>query len=293
MDISDIDLIRTLIRTGSLSEATKHLNQSQPTLSRKLHRLEDELRTALFHRSPRGLMPTEMAKYIVAKAEPMDQQLRAIERHVELVTQLDTGTLNIGVGPIIEQLLVPGVLTEFIETTGDVQVSILTEDDVTLMAMFEASELDVIIGPFDAKEWQSRGVVTKSMISDRIVAVARKGHPIFKSDRPDIGLMRQYPLIAPKTQGTVQPSDGVPLLNPPKVSSDNYDLLRRITLRQDTICGGPEKIFSKDLKQGRLRELEIDLKMHWESFLLVREETLAAPLVGHFVRLCEEHCSEG
>lgn len=292
MDISDITLIRTLMQTGSLSEATRRLGQSQPTLSRRLGRLEDTLGVALFHRSPRGLRPTPVARYIVAKALPIDDQLRAIERQVERMAQMETGTLNIGVGPIIEQLLIPEVLNAFLETTGDVEVSIRTEDDVTLAALFERSELDVIIGPFDPESWRKRGVSIRPMINDRIIAVARAAHPLFTTSHDTSGAdwpatVWQYPLVAPRTQGTVQPQDGAPTIAPRRVASDNYSLLRQLTLELDVICGGPEALFRDDIERGTLRKIDIDLHTDWQSYLLVREEALASPLVQHFVELCE------
>ena len=289
MDVSDIDLIRTLMETGSLSEATRHLGQSQPTLSRRLGRLEDTLGMALFHRSPRGLVPTEIARYIVAEAQPIETGLRAIRRHVALMAQMETGTLHIGVGPIIEKLLLPDALTAFIEATGDVRVSVRTEDDETLTALFERSELDVIIGPFDPQGWRARGFEARPMIRDSIIAVARPEHPLFTCVGPPLTPERvwSYPLIAPRTQGTVLPREGAPSIGPRRVACDNYDLLRRLTLRLDVICGGPRALFRRDLEDGTLRQIDIDLGLDWRSYLIVRKASLATPIVQHFVGICE------
>ena len=292
MDVSDIHLIRTLIQTGSLSEACRQVGMSQPTLSRKLSRLEDVLETKLFDRSSTGLVPTKIAEYIVENARPLQRHLNAIERYVELSTQLEAGSINVGVGPIIEQLLIPEALARFIETTGDVDISIVTETDAALVQMFENSELDVIIGPFDQAAWETKGVLTYPMISDDIVAVARTNHPIFSSDEPIEKTLMTYPLVAPKTRGTVQQTRGAPPLPSPKVSSDNYDLLRRLTMRLDAFCGGPRTLFANHIANGDLKEIDIDLGMFWQSYLLVRPEILSAPLVSHFVKICEEVSQE-
>ncbi len=288
MDISDIELIRAIVRSGSLSEVSRQMNQSQPTLSRKLQRLEDTLNTQLFHRSARGLAPTEIASFIVSEAEPLDRQLRAIERHVELATQLEAGSVRLGVGPIIEQILVPDALTRFVQTTGNIQVSVITEDDITLLRMFEASELDVVIGPFDVEEWNNKGVVTKRMVGDEIIAVARYDHPVFQYDVVDAEILERYPWAVPTTQGHIQRRQDAVEPFEPKVTADNYDLLRRITIRMDTICAGPRAIFRGDLEGKILREIKVDLGLYWESTLFVRPVSLATPLVKHLVTLCED-----
>ncbi|MEM6536985.1 MAG: LysR family transcriptional regulator [Pseudomonadota bacterium] len=287
MDLSDIELIKTVAHAGSLSEASKRLNQSQPTLSRKLMRLEDSLKTQLFHRSPKGLLPTEIAQYIIGAATPLNAHLRSITRYVELASQRDIGSLNVGVGPIIEQIMLPGVLERFVATTGDVEVSVVTEDERTLLKMFYASELDVVIGPIDIGQNRRKSFVTKSMISDKIVAVANARHPVFGYKTINAGVLEQFSLAVPKTQGSIKQSKNAPTLPKPKVVFDNYDILKRLAVETDLISAGPRAVFKDEIDAKQLRIINLNLEIFWESALLVRPEVLATPLVKHFVNLCE------
>ena len=125
MDIRDIELIEAVHRTGSLSKACGELSISQPTLSKRLARLERTLGAELFFRYSTGLVATPVADYVLAQSHQARSQLRDIKRHVELMTSLDSGELRLGVGPIVEQLILPQVLSRFLETTGDVSVSIV------------------------------------------------------------------------------------------------------------------------------------------------------------------------
>ena len=292
MDISDIDLIRAIVQTGSLSEASTLLNQSQPTLSRKLSRLEDQLDVALFHRSPKGLTPTDIATYVLEKAEPIDHKLREIERHVDLVNQLDNGTLNLGVGPIIEQIILPEVLNRFVGTTGNVSLSVVTEDHATLLRMFEASELDVVVGPYRAQQESSSDIVALPMIKDDVVAVTRAQHPIFDLKKIGTQTLRQFPMASPAKQGSATQAAGGPSLPRAKVRSDNYDLLKRLALTTDIFCAAPRAVFTREIEDGSLKEVPIDLRLTWESALLVRAETLLAPLANHLVSLFKDVCAE-
>ena len=90
MDVRDIELINAVCEAGSLSRACLQLNMSQPTLSKKLARLEHVLGAELFHRYPKGLVPTDTARYILSRAEPLRAHIAEIERHVQLMNQLDT-----------------------------------------------------------------------------------------------------------------------------------------------------------------------------------------------------------
>lgn len=179
IDLADINLLRVLIETGSIAGASQKLSQSQPTLSRKLSRIEDRFKVKLFYRTPKGLIATELATYIVTKADPIDAQISEIVRHVEMVSQLDTGKLRIGVGPIIEQILLPNVLETFVASTGKSMLSITTDDEANLLGLFEASKLDLIVGPFRADDQTLEGLKIVPMVQDDIIAVATPQHPIF------------------------------------------------------------------------------------------------------------------
>lgn len=291
MEISDIQLVRTIIETGSLSESCKRLHQSQPTLSRKLSRLERQLGATLFHRSAKGLLATDIARFIVDQAEPIDRQLKLIRRHVERVTNLETGVLNLGVGPIVEQTLLPKLLYRFWHESGDVRLSVVIGDEQMLAKLFEVSAVDVIIGPFPAREWEPRGFIARPMLSERFHLVARIGHPVLAISPLTLEAVREYPLIAPKT-GPASDDDFASYGNPPKLRIDNYDLLRLMMLDTDAICIGPRSVFADAINAGQADTLELDLDAWWRSTLIVRPEALESPMVSRAVNICERVAAE-
>ena len=151
-DIRDIELIESVHSTGSLSKACVELSIPQPTLSKRLARLESTVGGELFFLYSTGSAATNVADYVLAQSHQARSQLRDIKRHVELMTSLVSGELRLGVGPIVEQLMLPQVLSRFLETTGDVSMSIVAEDDQTLLRLLADAELDIIVGPFSASE---------------------------------------------------------------------------------------------------------------------------------------------
>ena len=279
LDTSDITLIRTVATLGSITRASEALFMSQPTLSKKLARLESRLNARLFHRSPTGLIPTEVADFIVGSAPPIEAQLKRIERHVEQLTQLETGEVRLGVGPIVEQVLLPDVLTRFVEATGNVQLSVLTDHADTLLAQLRAAELDVIAGPVRAGD--SPDLTGFPLIRDALVTVARAGHPLFEAGT-SLGV-DDFPLAAPLPQGAL--GDSAARAGAAKqIISDNYPLLKRLTLASDCVTRGPWSLFREELESGALREVK-SRKVVWQSACLVRPESAETPLVKRLVEL--------
>lgn len=291
MDIRDIELIEAVHKTGSLSKACVELSISQPTLSKRLARLESTLGAELFFRYSTGLVATPVAEYVLAESLRARSQMRDIKRHVELMTSLDAGELRLGVGPIVEQLMLPQVLSRFLETTGEVSVSIVAEDDQTLLKLFADAELDIIVGPFSASEQSTDHIRGFEMVSDHIVAVVRASHPLCGEPITE-SVLTQYPLISPKAQGTVRGQNIPAGFNNLKIVSDNYDSLRSLTLSSDAICMGPRAVFATQVQSGDLVELPLPLSIEWKSALLVKRETYTTPLARHMVGLFESVAKE-
>ena len=59
MEIRQREYFKEIADTGSINEAARRLNMSQPPLSSQLRRLEDELNVRLFERTKKGVSLTK------------------------------------------------------------------------------------------------------------------------------------------------------------------------------------------------------------------------------------------
>lgn len=80
MDTRHLKAFLKIADTGSISRAAESLGIAQPSLSQQLLRLEDEVGTALFRRTPRGVALTEAGRVFQEHAR---QILQASDRAVE------------------------------------------------------------------------------------------------------------------------------------------------------------------------------------------------------------------
>lgn len=83
MDWSSLRDLLALAEHGSVSRAAKQLRLSQPALSRRLLRLEEELGVSLFLRSPRGLRLTAAGERVRAIAERMQGMAQEVGEAVQ------------------------------------------------------------------------------------------------------------------------------------------------------------------------------------------------------------------
>jgi DNA-binding transcriptional LysR family regulator len=109
------DLYRSFLavaRHGSLSAAARALSVTQPTIGRHVDQLEQALDTALFTRSPQGLIGTATALTLVPIAEAMESAAEAITRAASAGAAEDRGTVRITASDIIGAEVLPAILAE-------------------------------------------------------------------------------------------------------------------------------------------------------------------------------------
>ena len=285
MDLSDIQLIKTIAEVGSISGASQALHLSQPTVSKRLSRLEQTLGMQLFHRLSRGMAPTSTAEHILSQEPDLNNHMQAIERQIQRMADLEAGHLKLGVGPIIGQVLLPEVLLGFLTLAGDAQITVVTEDDKNLIEQLALSELDVIVGPFEASDTGIDELIELNMLSEPMIAVTRPEHPLVGHNEISIESAVGYQWAAPRPTANTNDASALTILPRVKLFSDNYPLLIRAALTADLICVGPRSVFATELANGVLQPLPLDLGVHWRSTLLTRPEAYLTPLINHIATL--------
>ena len=71
MELRQLEYFCRVANTGSIHEAARRLNLSQPPLSYQIRQLEEELGVRLFERGSRGVTLTEAGKLLYARAESL------------------------------------------------------------------------------------------------------------------------------------------------------------------------------------------------------------------------------
>jgi len=119
MDIKDLRSFSQVARSGSLSQAAVQLNTTQPTLSRQIQKLEDELGVQLLVRRPRGVELTQAGSVLLSQ---VDDLIEHLTRTLDLVRdheQTFTGHAALGVAPTSGLLIVPEIFRIFRENWPD------------------------------------------------------------------------------------------------------------------------------------------------------------------------------
>ena len=98
MDIRTMEYYLAVVREGNISAAAEALHMAQPSLSRQMKELEEELGVTLFSRGSRRITLTEEGMVLRRRAEEMVQLMQRTEEEIFQVKNHLTGSVRIGAG---------------------------------------------------------------------------------------------------------------------------------------------------------------------------------------------------
>ena len=110
-----VDAFRTVVSTGTVTEAATMLGISQPAVSRLLSDLESELGFALFQRSGRVLVPTDEARLLVQEVRQAVSGMEHIKQAATAIGNFGHARLNLVTTPAFASKLAPDLIGAFAE----------------------------------------------------------------------------------------------------------------------------------------------------------------------------------
>lgn len=141
MNRLDWSVLRDFIavaETGSFSKAAKRLHLSQPTLSRRIAALEEQLKGHLFQRTPKGLLLTDAGENVLAGARRVEEEALAIERQADAAQQTLTGIVRISVTEGLGAVWLPERIAAFHDAYPGVCVEMLVDNRAANLVRREA-----------------------------------------------------------------------------------------------------------------------------------------------------------
>ncbi len=137
----DWSLVRSFLSAldhGSLLGAARALGTTQPTLGRHIAELESQLGVVLFERTGRGLLPTDMALRLAESARAMENGALQLGRSVSGAEEGVSGTVRLTASQPVACILLPPVLAQMRLALPQVQVELVSSNDVSNLLRREA-----------------------------------------------------------------------------------------------------------------------------------------------------------
>ena len=107
LTLRQIEIFRSVMRSGTLIGAARQLRVSQPTVTRTVIRIELALKVRLFERQAGRITPTADAHRILRELDPAFVGLEAAVERVGRLADANEGVLYVGSSPSLARIAVP------------------------------------------------------------------------------------------------------------------------------------------------------------------------------------------
>lgn|GEM_PF-2697080 len=293
MDIRQMSQVVAIAQHGSFGKAAAELGISQPTLSKSIARLEDELRFKLFDRSGWRAQLTPLGAFVVERAERLVAQSQRFEREVDLFALGEFGEVRIGLGPVLREEFMPRLAAEIVRRHPRLQPTLLSDGRTGLLQGLAAGQFDLLFVA-EGADLAERSLLSFDVMRDPAVAVAGPAHPLAGRERISLEEFLQHP-IAASARGASAPPAIFPLphLSAPgdfRPAVVGNDIRTAISLAQQGFCTyvGSGHLLRAPLESGRLVRLAVDFAYEFHTVAAMTAAAAHSPLLKRIVGYAQE-----
>lgn len=180
MEIRVLRYFLAIAREGSITNAANYLHLSQPTLSRQISELEEQLGQQLFLRKSRNMVLTAEGMVLRKRAEEIVAMVDKTEAEFSAMENTVAGDIYIGGGETDAMKLVADILWELRREYPDLRFHIHSgnAEDVTERLDKGLLDFGLLIHPVDYSKYE----YIKLPAKDTWGIVMRKDSPLAKQD---------------------------------------------------------------------------------------------------------------
>ena len=160
-------------KEGNFTRAAEKLMISEPSLSKAIKRLEEELGGVLAIRSSRSFILTDFGKILYERGLEVIQAFEELDHLTQMYFSEDLKEIRIGMPQVLNTILAVCII-DFVSEHSHVNISLIEEGSKVIQELLLENKIDagLVIRPVDEKYFDITDV-----ISDKVVAIMSDRHP--------------------------------------------------------------------------------------------------------------------
>lgn len=276
-----------VVKTGSLTAAAERLCLTQPTVTKAVQKLEEQLSCRLFVRSKRGVRLTEEGKLLWKRVEPACSLLLTAQQELESAHRLDGGSLSIASTEMSFRAYVLPALERFTRDYPNVKIRFSNALTGRIMEMLRHEELDLAIlhMPFPADpriDVRAVGKIEECFVTgERFAFLAEK--------RRGVRELWEYPFVSvPEGSGTKSYAREIfsrhGLEYEPEIEVTTIELVVHAVRSNFGVAMLPWQYVRENVGRGELYRIPVDLpKMERDACILTPKGAPQGRAAGVFI----------
>lgn len=228
LTLRQVEVIRAVMLTGSITGAAEYLNVSGPGVSRLVKHAEESLKVRLFERKGGVFLPAPEARAVFDQINEVYGKIEGLETAIANLTSGESGALAFGSAPSVAQFIVARACVSIRRRFPDlyIDLNVLKIEETVDYLLLERGELVAMSYAFEhpSLEFTELGV-------GELVAVVPDSHALAARGRVSVRELACEPLIG------ISPDDpyGAIIAGPFRAESLDYRLSIRARFAQTVV----------------------------------------------------------
>jgi len=286
-----------VVENGSLGEAAKRLEISQPTLTHIIQALERGLGGPLFNRSSRGMELNEMGRALEARARVIAGEVGRAQREVIELLDAQRGRVVIGGGPVFCHPAIRHAVAEFRTLHPKVEIEIRDVLIREAIPAVKAGEIDYAIANFD--EIADQEVTREVLLAQQGIAIVTSAeNPLVRKRRVSLAEIWAGPWLLP-TAGRVFRARlneifraaGFPPVQA-TIECNSVFLMMRYLREGDLLVPVQNLLIADEIDREVIKPLRIpEMDWHVDVGVIYRREVPLPPAARKLLDAIKRHCA--
>lgn len=192
MDIKHMKYFVEVVDQKGMTNASKHLFIAQPTISKAIKDLEQELDMTLFDRSKRQLVLTDAGSIFYKKCKEILTLYNDVPKEINSLLGLETGHISIGLSAVMNMNQFINILGEFHQKYPNVTYSLVENGGKMIETQLINDEIDIGITtlPVDQSIFHS-----VTLYQEDLKLVLNKEHHLANEAHVDMSMLKDEDFI--------------------------------------------------------------------------------------------------
>jgi len=273
MEIRDLRNFIKVVQAGSFTKAAEQSFVSQPSLSKSIKRLEEELDVELLERTTRFIRLTEEGKVVFDQSKKAISAMDEIQLHLNDLRHVHTGTIKIGIPPLIGTLFFPTLARAFHQKYPNVLLELHERGAKLIGQLVDEGTVNIgfVVLPTNDKLFEVR-----SFIEDEFVLFIHKDHTLAQKEIVSIKELKNESFIIFSEEFTlhdvvIQACNKAGFIANIAYKSSQWDLIIELVASQLGITLLPKSIFEKQNNKD-IKIVPIVEELYWKLGIITKKD---------------------
>ena len=194
MNLNQLYYFQKIAKLQHYHQAAKELNISQPSLSRSISNLEDELGVSLFQKNGRNIELTKYGRIFLEHVNRILEEINIAENKMKSLAGSRSGHIDIGYVFPLAKTYIPRMVRNFLNQEQNHEITFSLSQEITsqLIVDLKAEKYDIIFGSYVPDEPKIEFI---PVVNQEMVIITPPEHPLKHKSSLVLEDLLSYPVI--------------------------------------------------------------------------------------------------